>query len=348
MNGESERVLQFEVPDETCNTRLDVFLASRQAGLSRSRIQTLIRSGHVRVNGIPSKSSHVLRVGDRVSLVIPLAAPTTLEPEAIPLDVVFEDNSLIVLNKPPGLVVHPAPGHSTGTLVHGLLRHCRDLPGIGGELRPGIVHRLDKDTSGLMVVAKDERTHEALSSQFKSGKVRKGYCALVHGAVKEERGEIDLPIGRHPRERKKMAVLSSGGRRAVTRWEKAEEVNRDFSLLSVHPKTGRTHQIRVHLAHMGHPILGDPVYGYGRHWWKQYASREEISISVRRQMLHAESLGFLHPLREVFVEFLADLPRDMDETLRALRATRQRADHQNDRLGLISGDVRRKPLLPLF
>lgn len=315
--------MRFEVPEEACNTRLDVFLASRQAGLSRSRIQTLIKSGHVRVNGIPSKSSHVLRVGDRVSLVLPRAAPTTLAPEAIALDVVFEDDSLIVLNKPPGLVVHPAPGHTRGTLVHGLLRHCKDLPGIGGELRPGIVHRLDKDTSGLMVVAKDERTHEALSSQFKSGQVRKTYCALVHGAMKAERGEIDLPIGRHPKERKRMAVVPSGGRRAVTFWEVIEELNRDFSLLSVRPMTGRTHQIRVHLAHAGHPILGDPVYGYGRGWWKHYAAGQGLSVPVLRQMLHAGTLGFLHPRREVFVEFRAPIPPDMDEALRSLRGLRR-------------------------
>jgi 23S rRNA pseudouridine1911/1915/1917 synthase len=319
VDEESERVLFLEVPEEARNTRLDVFVASRQAGLSRSRIQTLVRSGQVRVNGIPSKSSQVLRAGDRIRVVIPPAGPTALEPEAIALDVVFEDDALIVLNKPPGLVVHPAPGHRTGTLVHGLLRHCKDLSGVGGQLRPGIVHRLDKDTSGLMVVAKDQKTHEALSRQFKSGAVRKIYAAVVHGIVKGERGEMDLPIGRHPKERKRMAVLPDGGRRAVTLWARVEDLRPDFSLLSVQPKTGRTHQIRVHLAHAGYPILGDPVYGYGSNWWKRYAAARGIPLEIVRQMLHAQHLGFVHPRREVFVEFHSALPPDMEETLRALR-----------------------------
>ena len=233
---------------------------------------------------------------------------------------IYEDSSLIVLNKPPGLVMHPSPGHSTGTLVHGLLHHCRDLSGIGGVSRPGIVHRLDKDTSGLLVVAKSDRVHNALAGQFKAGEVIKKYLALVHGIVHGDKGEIDLPIARHPKRRKEMSVVASGGKRAITFWKKIEELANEFSLLSVAPKTGRTHQIRVHLSHMGHPVLGDPVYGHRTsRWKKRFPSTPAVLAKIERQMLHAEILGFVHPGSNKYCEFHAPVPNDMAHLLKTLK-----------------------------
>ena len=235
-------------------------------------------------------------------------------------ELVYEDSWLIVVNKPPGIVVHPAPGHFTGTLVHGLLRHCKDLSGIGGVMRPGIVHRLDKDTSGLMVVAKNDEAHAFLSRQFKAGEIRKRYVALVHGIVKGAKGEIDLPIGRHPVRRKEMSVQPSKGRVAKTLWEKQEELAGLFSLLSVSPKTGRTHQIRVHLSHVGYPIVGDPVYGHRRSWWKKrFPEDSGLSGLIERQMLHAGTLGFVHPQGGEYREFTAPLPADMELVLEMLK-----------------------------
>jgi len=300
--------------------RLDLFLHSCSAGLSRSRIQSLIRGGDVKVNSQPSKPSHKVKPGDEVLLVIPPAAAQVLEPEVVEFQVVYEDPSIIVLNKPPGLVVHPAPGHATGTLVQGLLYHCGDLSGIGGVLRPGIVHRLDKDTSGLMVVAKDDQAHLSLSDQFKSGAVEKKYIALVHGMVKGTKGRVDLPIGRHPKKRKEMSIAATGGRRALTLWRKIEDLESGFSLLSVVIKTGRTHQIRVHLSHIGHPVVGDPVYGYGRRWWKGHPLVTKGGpLPVKRQMLHAKKLGFMHPKQGRYLEFETTIPDDMQFALRALK-----------------------------
>jgi 23S rRNA pseudouridine1911/1915/1917 synthase len=210
-------------------------------------------------------------------------------------------------------VVHPAPGHATGTLVHGLLDHCGDLSGIGGVLRPGIVHRLDKDTSGLMVVAKTDHAHESLSRQFKAGEVRKEYAVFVHGAMRQREGEIDLPIGRHPKQRKRMAVLPESGRRAVTQWRVRERWGRAFSELHVRLRTGRTHQIRVHLSHEGHPVVGDPVYGPKRTWWRRHYphAKGRVQALLGRQMLHAERLGFTHPETGDDFQFTSPLPEDM-------------------------------------
>jgi 23S rRNA pseudouridine1911/1915/1917 synthase len=313
----------FLVGEAETAHRLDAFLVLRLGSLTRSRIQELIKSGFARVNHNLSKPGYRLKPGDRIEVTLPPPRPLRLDPEPVTFDLLYEDAWLIVVNKPPGVVVHPAPGHFTGTLVHGLLQHCTDLSGIGGVMRPGIVHRLDKDTSGLMVVAKNDEAHAFLSGQFKSGKVTKKYVALVHGIVKGQKGEIDLPIGRHPVRRKEMSVQPSKGRAAKTLWEKKEELAGLFSLLSVSPKTGRTHQIRVHLSHVGYPIVGDPVYGHRRSWWKKRFPEDSGLLSrIERQMLHAGALGFAHPRSGEYREFTAPLPPDMEQVLERLREER--------------------------
>ncbi len=320
MEKESERAFSVHVSEDGRDQRIDIFLASQVEDLTRSRVQELIRQRLVEVNGAPVKASHRLKTGDRIDLVVPAPRPCTLEPEPVEFSVIHEDGSLLVIDKPPGVVIHPAPGHFTGTLVHGLLRHCRDLSGVGGVLRPGIVHRLDKDTSGLMVVAKNDRVHGLLSWQFKSGAVRKRYLALAHGLFQKKEGKIDLPIARHPVRRKEMAVSTSGGKAAITFWERIEELGGRFTLLSVRPRTGRTHQIRVHLSHIGHPIVGDPVYGFKRGWWRrQFDGREGPLPEIPRQMLHAESLGFDHPETGRFCEFHAPVPADMERCIEELK-----------------------------
>ena len=313
------KIFSFSITDEDRDQRIDAFLASQIKDLTRSRVQGLIKEGFVKVNDLSPKTSYRLKRGDHVSLSIPPVRSCHLEPERVEFSLIHEDSSLVVLNKPSGLVIHPAPGHPKGTLVHGLLHYCRDLSGIGGILRPGIVHRLDKDTSGLMVVAKNDRAHTFLARQFKAGTVNKRYLAIVHGIINGDNGKIDLPIGRHPRRRKEMSVLCSGGKRAMTAWKKREEFGTKFSLLSVAPKTGRTHQIRVHLSYVGHPILGDPVYGHKGNWWKRHFSlKDEILLQIKRQMLHAETLGFVHPDSENYCEFQAPLPKEMEIVLNRL------------------------------
>ena len=231
-------------------------------------------------------------------------------------------------DKPAGLVIHPAPGHSRGTLVHGLLKYCRDLSGIGGVMRPGIVHRLDKDTSGVLVVAKNDNAHASLARQFKEGKIKKQYKAIVHGVMGKKTGEINLPIGRHPKRRKEMSVLPANGRSAFTRWKSEDEIGNCFSLLSVRPETGRTHQIRVHLSHEGHPIAGDPVYGHKKRWWKSRFPLDysESTAKINRQMLHAEILGFTHPVRNEYCEFKADMPDDMMQAIDLLNTLALKRD----------------------
>ncbi len=321
MERESDRVLLYQIPEHSEDIRLDVFLCSCPITLSRSRIKALIKSGDVKVNNFPSKPSHKLKSGDRVLLSLPAPTTQTLEPEAVEFGIIHEDECVVVVNKPAGLVVHPAPGHGTGTLVHGLLRHCGRLSGLGGPTRPGVVHRLDKDTSGLMVVAKTDGAHEFLAGQFKGGMVDKDYLALAHGMFKREEGAIELPISRHPKKRKKMSVAMSKGRYALTLWHKIEEFQSGFTLLSVSIKTGRTHQIRVHLSHEGHPIAGDPVYGYGKRWWKRHPLyKKHVLPSINRQMLHATRLRFIHPEQKEYVEFKAPLPDDMDRAVRILRS----------------------------
>jgi 23S rRNA pseudouridine1911/1915/1917 synthase len=294
--------------------RLDLLVASRISGCSRSVAASLIRSGKIRVQGGVKKPGYRVRTGDEIYGTIPPPERVLFKPEPIPIDILNEDNDIIVLNKPPGIVVHPAPGHYSGTLVNALLYHCPGLEGIGGEIRPGIVHRLDKDTSGVMVVAKNSAAHQDLAQQFKSRSIKKIYLALVCGRIESESGRISLPIGRHPVDRKKMSTHSRKSRMAETTWQ----VRKRFAqatLLEISLKTGRTHQIRVHCAAMKHPVVGDPVYG-PRKAGKCIAC--DLLRSVPRQMLHAWRLEFTHPKKQRKLCFEAPIPADMEDILGTL------------------------------
>jgi 23S rRNA pseudouridine1911/1915/1917 synthase len=295
----------YEVPARAVGHRLDQFLVE-SSGLSRAAVQRLIHQERVRVGYESRKASYRVRTGDRVVLALPPPEPSGIEPESIPLDILYEDGDLLVVNKPPGLVVHPGPGRRRGTLVNALLSYCPGLIGIGGIERPGIVHRLDKDTSGCVVVAKTDMAHQHLSRQFQARRVEKTYLALVYGAVSKAQGRVTLPIGRHERERKRMGVRTRKGREAETTFRVLRSVP-DCSLVEVIPTTGRTHQIRVHLAALGHPVVGDTVYG-GR---RTRTSRWKVP----RQLLHAWKLAFTHPRTGTRVESVAPLPRDFQETL---------------------------------
>ena len=303
--------LRFTV--ETRTDRLDRFLAAAHPAVSRSRWQQLIAAGHVVRDGLAvTKSNTELVPGQQLACTLPEPEPAGLVPADIPLDILYEDADLIVLNKPAGLVVHPAPGHAADTLVNALLHHCTDLQGIGGELRPGIVHRLDKDTSGVLVVAKNEAAVAALVAQFSAHTVQKEYLALAWGALKKPSGTVDLPVGRHPVHRQKMAVTEKG-RAALTRYETLA-AGPLATLLRVRIETGRTHQIRVHLAHLGHPVVGDTVYGRARHGLPE-------NLSIPRQMLHAHVLKIAHPRDGRPLEFTAPPPADFRAAQRALTGT---------------------------
>lgn len=311
--SEAKRV---RLVSDTDGIRIDRWLACQLPDLSRARIQTLVRQGMVSIDGRTCKPSSKVHAGDVIEVVIPPPAKADVEPEPIPLDILYEDADMLVLNKPPGMVVHPAPGHARGTLVNALLHHCADLSGIGGERRPGIVHRLDRDTSGVLVVAKNQKALEGLAMQFKTRKVGKVYWALAWGRFRTRQGTVETLIGRDPHNRKKMSARVSRGRMAVTRYEVLEEFE-DISLVRVVIETGRTHQIRVHLAHLGHPVVGDRQYGRAR------ASKRHIVAP--RQCLHARTLTLRHPVTGRPMEFTAPLPEDMqrvlDELMRGSRET---------------------------
>jgi 23S rRNA pseudouridine1911/1915/1917 synthase len=287
----------FRVETVDARRRLDILVAEKCSRLSRSRVQNLIESGHIQLNSQTVKPRQAVRVGDVVTIEEPAVIPTDLRPEAIPLDFLFEDEFLAVVNKPVGLVVHPGAGQNDGTLVNALLHHCTALSGIGGELRPGIVHRLDKETSGCLVIAKNDQVHRRLSVQFASRSVAKIYLAVCDGLFRQKSGDIREPIGRNPVHRKKMAVTAKG-RSAHTQFEVVKEINNHSAVLC-RLLTGRTHQIRVHLQHVGHPILGDALY----------ARR----ASASRLMLHAWRLGFQHPITENWVAFRAEVPQEFIE-----------------------------------
>jgi 23S rRNA pseudouridine1911/1915/1917 synthase len=307
------------VTEPETGTRLDTVVAARLSDLSRSYAGRLIRAGHIVVNGTKKKAGYPVKAGDVICVDIPPPEPLAVLPESIPLSILFEDKDVIVLAKPPGIVVHPGAGHQRGTLVNALLHHCRDLTGIGSTLRPGIVHRLDKDTSGCLVVAKNNVAHAALSQQFKTRETKKRYLALVYGAMRNPAGVIDDPVGRHPSDRKKMSTQSRQGRPAETRWYVKEHFP-GMALLDIDLRTGRTHQIRVHLAALGHPVVGDPVYG-GTKRWKSIPAKDirDHIKTITRQMLHAWKLAFVHPRTGHAMAFESPLPEDMASLLRTLR-----------------------------
>ena len=309
---------RFEVTQEDVGSRLDLFLSRMSLELSRNQVQRLIDNNCILVNDKPQKSSYKLRSKDQIQVFVPPPPPVQLQPEPLSLDVVFEDDHLIAVNKPPGLVVHPATSHRTSTLVHGLLYHCDHLADLGGPLRPGIVHRLDKDTSGIIVVAKDDSTYRHLSKQFKRKLVYKEYSALVYGRLPHSAGQFTDPIRRHPKNRKKMGIMA-GGREAFTFWW-LELLFGEVSLVKVVIKTGRTHQIRVHFAHAHHPVVGDATYG-GKKRVKavqNHLLRARLS-KIKRQMLHARRLSLVHPVTGETLDWSAPLPEDMSELLEFLR-----------------------------
>jgi len=309
---------QLRTDARAAGSRLDVWLARSLPSLSRARLQALIEQGHVLLDGAPARASTRLREGQGVFVQVPAPVPAEPRPEDIPLSVLHQDARLLVVDKPAGLVVHPGAGVASGTLVNALLRHVKDLSGVGGVLRPGIVHRLDRGTSGLMVVAKDDETHRALARQFASRSVEKEYLALVHGVPAPARGSLDAPIGRDPVHRRRMSVRAPHGRDARTSWA-VEEAFDGAALLRVRIHTGRTHQIRVHLASLGHPVVADPVYGGTRTPSSRRGAARELLRAFTRPALHAARLAFRHPATGERLAFAAPLPADLASLLDRLR-----------------------------
>ncbi|WP_414562839.1 MULTISPECIES: RluA family pseudouridine synthase [unclassified Anabaena] len=304
-------VTEFILQLEDTGARLDRYLAQELPDLSRSRIQQLIEQGNVQLNGKVCTTKKInVKAGDRIILEIPEVQPLALQAEDIPLDILYEDEQLLVLNKPAGLVVHPAPGHPDGTLVNALLAHCPHLPGIGGVQRPGIVHRLDKDTTGAIAIAKTDIAYQSLQAQLQAKTARREYLGVVYGAPKTASGSVDLPIGRHPQDRKKMAVvpIEKGGRSAITHWQVLERLG-NYTLILFQLETGRTHQIRVHSAKIGHPIVGDPIYSSGH----------SVGVNLPGQALHAWRLKLQHPISEDWIEVTAPPPQTLTTLLEVLR-----------------------------
>ena len=276
--------------------------------ITRSYLQKLLKDGSVQMNGKPVKASTKTAVGAVIALTIPEPEEPEILPEDIPLDILYEDSDVILINKPKDMVVHPAAGHYTGTLVNALMYHCRgDLSGINGVLRPGIVHRIDKDTTGVLIVCKNDRAHNALAEQLKEHSITRKYRAIVCGNLKEDEGTVDAPLGRHPQDRKKMAIVRSGGKRAVTHYRVLERFG-NYTYIECRLETGRTHQIRVHMASLGHPLLGDEIYG-----------RAKSPFKLEGQTLHAMVLGFIHPTTGEYMEFEAPLPEYFEKLLEKLR-----------------------------
>ena len=302
--------LEWTIGPEHAAERIDKYIAdSLEEGTSRTQIQQWIKDGHAAVNGRSVKPNYKLAVNDVITLAIPEPTEVQIAPEAIPLEVVYEDSDVIVINKPRGLVVHPAPGHYSGTLVNALLHHCKDLSGINGKLRPGIVHRIDKDTSGLIMAAKNDKAHAHLAEQLKAHTVNRKYTAIVHGVLQHDQGTIDAPIGRDAQDRKMYTVTNKNSKHAVTHFVVMERI-KDFTLVELKLETGRTHQIRVHMKFIGHPLVGDPMYG-----------RSKGAVLMEGQALHAAVLGFTHPRTGESLEFEAPLPEDMEHLLHVLRTS---------------------------
>jgi 23S rRNA pseudouridine1911/1915/1917 synthase len=309
--------------DENEPMRLDLFLCREMEGESRSTIQRLIENGHVLVDGREVRPSTKLKGGEHVEVEIPEPQPAVPLAEEIPLEVLYEDSDLIVINKAAGMVVHPGAGTTSGTLVNALLAHCTDLSGIGGELRPGIVHRLDKGTSGVLVAAKNDRAHQSLSAQFSVHSVKRIYQALIYGSPQQETGKIEGIIGRHQTDRLRLSGKAKNGKHAVTRWKVKERYGR-ISLVELRLETGRTHQIRVHLTEAGFPLLGDPLYADGGRINNLPDTQLRGMINrLGRQALHARCLGFIHPSSGEYVELTVEPPEDMQELLNYLRCEKK-------------------------
>ena len=296
---------RLTVSPEDAGVRIDKYLAEQLPDITRSYLQKLLKDGSVQMNGKPVKASTKTAVGAVIALTIPEPEEPEILPENIPLDILYEDSDVILINKPKNMVVHPAAGHYTGTLVNALMYHCRgDLSGINGVLRPGIVHRIDKDTTGVLIVCKNDRAHNALAEQLKEHSITRKYRAIVCGNLKEDEGTVDAPLGRHPQDRKKMAIVRSGGKRAVTHYRVLERFGND-TYIECQLETGRTHQIRVHMASLGHPLLGDEIYG-----------RAKSPFKLEGQTLHAMVLGFIHPTTGEYMEFEAPLPEYFEKLLK--------------------------------
>lgn len=307
MDMDDESVLEWTADAESAKDRIDKYVKAQMGeDTSRSQIQLWIEDGNLTVDGSPVKANYKIAAGDLIVLRIPEAEATEIVPEDIPLEVYYEDSDVIVVNKERGMVVHPAPGHASGTLVNALMYHCKDLSGINGELRPGIVHRIDKDTSGLLMAAKNDKAHASLAAQLKEHSVTRKYFALVHGNLAHDQGTVDAPIGRDPHDRKMYTVIERNSKPAVTHFQVTERFG-DYTLLELKLETGRTHQIRVHMKFIGHPLVGDPLYGRSK------------GIRMDGQALHAAVLGFVHPLSGEYLEFQAPLPQDMEDLLHSLR-----------------------------
>jgi 23S rRNA pseudouridine1911/1915/1917 synthase len=314
--------LMLTVHESDAKQRLDVFVSHHLRDCSRNAFQTLIKAGQIQVNGLSVKPSYEVRTGDRIAVHLPRREDQgALRPQSLPLEILYEDEDIIVLNKAPGIVVHPGAGHYEGTLVHGLLAKWPRLASQGAPLRPGIVHRLDQHTSGALVVAKTDAAYLNLSHQFQEHTVEKHYLALVYGAFSQTGGKLVTMLGRHPTDRKKIAVLHGKGREAITRWQ-VIRVWEEVTLLRVSIETGRTHQIRVHLSHLGHPVVGDVTYGGGKRKARQIKSEElqDVLGRVDRQLLHAEVLSFRHPRTNAPVAFTAPLAEDFSIVLKQLEA----------------------------
>lgn len=297
----------LKITEENNGERIDKYLSTVIEGKTRSFIQGLIEEKVVTVNGKIIKSNYKLKSNDEIVVLLPEPIELDVKAEEIDLNIVYEDSDVIVINKPKNMVVHPAPGNYTGTLVNGLLYHCKDLSGINGVIRPGIVHRIDKDTTGILVIAKNDEAHNSLAKQFKDHSIKREYYALVEGRFSKESGTIDKPLGRNKKDRLKMDIVE-GGRRAITHYEVLEQYDKGVSLIKCTLETGRTHQIRVHMASIGHPLVGDQVYGYKKQKFK-----------VEGQALHAKTLGFIHPSRGEYIEFSSDLPEYFKELIKKLR-----------------------------
>ncbi|GFR35050.1 RluA family pseudouridine synthase [Thermobrachium celere] len=300
--------MNFVVDVDDIGKRIDVYLAEMIDNMSRSQIQKIINNGNVTVNDKVVKNNYKLKEDDEIVLNLPEPVTLKVEPENIPIEIMYEDDDIVVVNKPQGMVVHPAPGNYSGTLVNALLYHCKNLSSINGVIRPGIVHRIDKDTSGVLVVAKNDLAHRSLAEQIKEHSVNRIYLAITEGVIKEDGGTINRPIARHPVDRKKMAIVE-GGREAITHFRVLERF-KENTYIECKLETGRTHQIRVHMSSIGHPLVGDPVYGYKKQKYK-----------LQGQALHATTLGFIHPTKKQYMEFTATPPSYFLELLEKLRNT---------------------------